>query len=115
MNELPTHYEMKVAMGRRLAALRTIKGLTQGQVLDVLATPDLEGGAQPKPGKKKPAKGSNSKLSQWENAVNEPNIHDISRLAQLYGATTEYIAFGNADAMPHGLMLKLQALLGSDR
>lgn len=84
-------------MGRRLRAARKAKGLSQVQVAKILS---LSG---------------NSVISQWESGQNELNVHDMTRLCQLYGLTYEYLLEGVPDRMAHGVLLKVEAELESSQ
>lgn len=59
-------------LGRRLAALREEKGLTQKKLAELLNM-------------------SNGTISNYENGVHAPDPHTLCKLADFYAVTTDYL------------------------
>jgi transcriptional regulator with XRE-family HTH domain len=91
-----TARERKISVGRRLRLMRKAAGMNQTDLWKALDH------------------SNNSTVSAWENGRNEINYHDMARICELTGGTADYLIRNKPDAMPYGLMKKIEALLVSD-
>ncbi|SFV31269.1 Helix-turn-helix domain-containing protein [Devosia crocina] len=78
------------AIGRRLAAVREVKGWTQVFMAELI-------GASPQ------------RWGNYERGHNAPPPDTLARIWQLTGATSDYVLFGRMDGLPLELAQALQA------
>lgn len=92
MTQKQENLDIQRAIGLRLRATREALGLTQEQLGAVLGI-------------------SRTALNNWERGIRMADPLAMGRLADRYGATTDWIYRGQMAGMAHSLAIKIEPLL----